>query len=128
MLATVAITVLRPIINYVVIAHQRLMELNRLKGDFLANMSHEIRTPMNGVMGFLDLLRSTELDLEQLEYIDNIKISTETLLAVINDILDISKIRLDGYWTKINYINNKKKAAAEVFLSINFQQNSVQFH
>lgn len=65
---------------------------NLAKSMFLANMSHEIRTPMNGIIGFLDLLKSTELNSEQHQYIENIELSTETLLILINDILDISKI------------------------------------
>ena len=65
---------------------------NIAKSQFLANMSHEIRTPMNGVVGFLQLLESSPLTSEQAEYVNNIKISTNDLLSIINDILDISKI------------------------------------
>lgn len=65
---------------------------NIAKSQFLANMSHEIRTPMNGVVGFLQLLESSPLTSEQVEYVNNIKISTNDLLSIINDILDISKI------------------------------------
>ncbi len=62
------------------------------KTEFLANMSHEIRTPMNGMVGFLQLLAFTDLTDEQREYLEFINIASETLLNVINDILDISKI------------------------------------
>ncbi|NNF21875.1 MAG: PAS domain S-box protein [Saprospiraceae bacterium] len=64
----------------------------RIKERFLANMSHEIRTPMNGIIGMIDLIGSTKLNLEQSEYIQTIKKSSDTLLNILNDILDLSKI------------------------------------
>ncbi len=74
--------------------HEKLQaeSASRAKSRFLANMSHEIRTPLNGVVGITDLLAGTPMGIEQREIVRTLQASTETLLSLIEDILDLSKI------------------------------------
>ena len=64
----------------------------RVKGDFLANMSHEIRTPINAVMGFANLCLQLDLPARGRDYVNKISVSTESLLNIVNDVLDVSKM------------------------------------
>ena len=68
------------------------LQANEAKSLFLANMSHEIRTPLNGIVGFTELLKSTDINDEQSEFLSIIDKSSENLLSIINNILDLSKV------------------------------------
>ncbi len=73
----------------------RMEEMAKLKSDFFASMSHEIRTPLNGIIGLVDLLSGSKMDDQQKHYLTTIKSSSDDLLNVINDVLDLSKIESD---------------------------------
>ncbi len=90
------ITEKKQLIESLVIAKTKAEESDRLKSVFLANISHEIRTPMNGIIGFLDLLKNTEIkDDKKNKYIELVNQSGHRLLKTINDIIEISKIESD---------------------------------
>jgi len=73
----------------------RMEEVAKLKSDFFASMSHEIRTPLNGVVGLVELLIETKIDRTQKDYLTTIRKSSDDLLNIINDVLDLSKIESD---------------------------------
>jgi signal transduction histidine kinase/DNA-binding NarL/FixJ family response regulator len=74
---------------------ETIKESNQAKDLFLANMSHEIRTPLNGIVGFTQLLKTTPLNPDQEEFVHVIEESSEHLLTIVNDILDLSKIKAE---------------------------------
>ncbi len=89
---------------------ERTLELasaNKAKSEFLANMSHEIRTPMNAVLGYAELLGFMLEDKIQREYIESIKSSGRSLLVLINDILDLSKIEAGKLELQFEFVNSQ---------------------
>ena len=101
-------------------------EARKAKDQFLANMSHEIRTPLNGIIGFTQLLKSSTLDEEQKEFVSIIETSSENLLGIINDILDISKINAEKMdLEEINFNVFEKVESVTEILSAKAEQKNI---
>ena len=101
---------------------------NKAKSEFLANMSHEIRTPMNAVIGFSEILAQKIEDEEQLSYLNSIQASSQNLLNLINDILDLSKIEAGQLKIQPEQANIKSviEDIAQVF-SLKIQQKGLNY-
>jgi len=114
-------------------AREEAERANQSKSEFLAMMSHEIRTPLNSVLGMLDILRQSTLTEEQSEVLNQMECSADLLLAIISDILDLSKIEsgsfhLNEQWTNLGdavtlIISQQKQVAKAKNLSFEFECN-----
>jgi PAS domain S-box-containing protein len=105
------------VISFIDVTERKLMEIELLKSkeqsesaskaktDFLANMSHEIRTPLNGIIGFTHLLMKSELEKNQSEYMSTINESATSLMQIVNDVLDFSKIESGKLELNIEEVN-----------------------
>ncbi|MGR5278306.1 response regulator [Vibrio rotiferianus] len=114
-------------------AREEAERANQSKSEFLAMMSHEIRTPLNSVLGMLDILRQSTLTEEQSEVLNQMECSADLLLAIISDILDLSKIEsgsfhLNEQWTNLGdavtlIVSQQKQVAKAKNLSFEFECN-----
>ena len=96
-----------------IMARDRAEESDRLKSSFLANMSHEIRTPLNGILGFTELLKTSDItNKERQNYLDIITESGDRLLTIINDIIDISKIESGQMEISVSSVNVLTQSAS----------------
>lgn len=107
-------------IQFQINKNKQLEDINVLKDTFLANMSHEIRTPLNGIIGMTDIIKMTELDKEQIEYVNIINTCGMQLLSLINDILDYSKF-VAGKMKIIESKINLRKLIEECYEFIKLQ-------
>ncbi len=100
---------------------------NRAKSEFLANVSHEIRTPMNAIIGFSDLLIRKIRDKEYTGYLNSIKSSSLSLLSLINDILDLSKVEAGKLSLQYDFVDLKQLAAEmETLFSLKVEEKGLE--
>lgn len=104
-------------------------EADRLKSEFIASVSHELRTPLNGIIGFMEILRGTELSDEQRQYLQLGGKSADQLLLLINDLLDLSRIE-SGYFEYVLQATDLNKTLHEVIqiMSVNARGHHNQLH
>lgn len=102
-------------VTELVLARKEAQAANMAKNEFLANISHEIRTPMNGILGMTELALSTQMTMEQKEYLEGIKTSSETLMTIINDVLDFSKIESNKIELELIPFNLRDAVCNSVF-------------
>ena len=104
-------------VTELVVSRKKAQEASRAKSEFLANMSHEIRTPMNAILGFTEILENKLQDKTNKKFLSNISTSGKSLLTLINDILDLSKIeagKLDIHYQPVN-LNNLLNEMQQIF-------------
>lgn len=99
-----------------IIARKKAEEASIAKSAFLANMSHEIRTPLNGIIGFANLLKETPLNETQQKYVDTILKSSEILIGILNDILDLAKIESGKFQIESTECNLKAELQSSLIL------------
>lgn len=107
------------------ISKHEAIQANKAKSLFLANMSHEIRTPLNAIMGFLEILINKENDSEKIKYLKIIDNSSKSLLNIINDVLDLSKIDSGKFTTESVHFNptSELKQTIQLYLPSAVQKN-----